>query len=213
MQKCIWLTGGGRSKYCRVAPFMSKHTNGSLETLSEGASVVPIIGMSDQTNLSNFCGEKKAWPVYMTIGNLPLTIRNRPESREILLLGLFPIAPKLAKSSMADKLQKPINADTLLAVFELIFGPLNSVVRDVVLCTSQADSSQTRAEPGSSPASPGVPQARPARVSWQPVSCRLEQGSMSGLESLGGSSRLGQGSTSRLDSRLEPLRGFLAARV
>ena len=39
---------------------------------------------------------------------------------------------------------------------------------------------------------------------------RLEQGSTSGLESLGGSSRLGQGSTSRLDSRLEPLGGFLA---
>jgi len=82
--------------------------------------------MSDQTNLTNFSGDKKVWPVYMTIGNLSSTIRNRPGSMAILLLGLLPIPPKLAKSSRADKLQRLINADTLRGVIELIFGPLNS---------------------------------------------------------------------------------------
>jgi len=96
MQKCIRLTGGGTSKYCRVASFMRKHTNRLQETLPEGATVVPLIGMSDQTNLTNFSGVKKAWAVYMTIGNLPSTIRNRPGSMAILLLGLLPIPPKLA---------------------------------------------------------------------------------------------------------------------
>ena len=57
----------------------------------------------------------------------------------------------------------------------------------VVLCTSRADSSLL------------------ASSSW-----RLEQGFSSRLEPLGDSSRLGQGSTSRLDSRLEPLGSFLA---
>jgi len=61
----------------------------------------------------------------MTIGNLPSTMCNRPGLRAILLLGLLPIPPKLAKSSMADKLQRLINADTLRGVFELIFAPLN----------------------------------------------------------------------------------------
>ena len=92
--------------------------------------MVPIIGMSDQTNLTNFSGDKKAWPVYMTIGNLPSTIRNRPGSMAILLLGLLPIPPKLAKSSRADKLQRLINADTLRGVFELIFAPLNGAARE-----------------------------------------------------------------------------------
>jgi len=81
--------------------------------------------MSDQTNLTNFSRDKKAWPVYITIGNLPLTIRNRPGSMAILLLGLLPILPKLAKSSRADKLQRLINADTLRGVFEFIFAPVN----------------------------------------------------------------------------------------
>ncbi|PWW78849.1 hypothetical protein C7212DRAFT_156257, partial [Tuber magnatum] len=32
--------------------------------------VVPIIGLSDQTHLANFLGDKKAWPVYLTIRNI-----------------------------------------------------------------------------------------------------------------------------------------------
>jgi len=92
--------------------------------------VVPIIGMSDQTNLTDFSRDKKAWPVYMTIGNVPSTIRNRHRSMGILLLGLLPIPPQLAKSSRADKLQRLINADTLRGVFELIFAPLNRAARE-----------------------------------------------------------------------------------
>jgi len=48
----------------------------------------------------------------------------------ILLLGLLPIPPKLAKSSRADKLQRLINADTLHGVFELIYVPLNGAARE-----------------------------------------------------------------------------------
>ena len=68
----------------------------------------------------------------MKIRNLLLTIRNRPGSMVILLLGLLPILPKLAKSSKADKLQKLINANTLHGVFELIFAPLNAAAREGV---------------------------------------------------------------------------------
>jgi len=66
----------------------------------------------------------------MTIGYLPSTIRNRPGSMAILLLGLLPIPPKLAKASMADKLQRLINANTLCGVCELIFAPLNRAARE-----------------------------------------------------------------------------------
>jgi len=89
--------------------------------------VVPLIGMSDLTNLTNFSRDKKAWPVYMTIGNLPSTIRKRPGSMALLLLGLLPIPPKLAKSSWANKLHRLIKADTLRGLFKLIFAPLNGV--------------------------------------------------------------------------------------
>jgi len=48
----------------------------------------------------------------------------------ILLRGLLPIPPKLAKSSRADKLQRLINADTLRGVSELILPPLNGAARE-----------------------------------------------------------------------------------
>jgi len=39
-------------------------------TLALGAMVVPIIGISDQTNLINFSDDREASPVYITIRNL-----------------------------------------------------------------------------------------------------------------------------------------------
>ena len=48
----------------------------------------------------------------------------------ILLLGLLPIPPKLAKSSRANKLQRLINADTLRGLFKLIFALLNRAARE-----------------------------------------------------------------------------------
>jgi len=47
-------------------------------------------------------GDKKAWPVYITLGNLPSGRRNSPTSIAVLLLALLPIPSKLSKSSKAD---------------------------------------------------------------------------------------------------------------
>ena len=81
--------------------------------------------MSDQTHLSNLSDDKKAWPVYLTLGNLPATRRNRPGSFAVLLLTLLPVPPKLTKSS-PDHLQRQINSDRLRGVFKLLFEPLQN---------------------------------------------------------------------------------------
>ena len=83
--------------------------------------------MSDQTNLTNFSSHKKAWPVYITIGNLLWARRNSPGTMAVLLLALLPVPPNLSKSSKADRHQSNINADTLQDVFELVFAPLQDV--------------------------------------------------------------------------------------
>ena len=87
--------------------------------------------MSDQTHLSNFSGDKKAWPVYITLGNLLASRRNAPGSMAVLLLALLPIPPKFSKSSSADELQRQINADTLQGVFDLIFELLQEMALEV----------------------------------------------------------------------------------
>jgi len=63
--------------------------------LPVGQTVVPIIFMSDGTHLTNFCGDKKAWPVYMTIGNLSAAARMKHTMHGVLLVALLPIPVKM----------------------------------------------------------------------------------------------------------------------
>ncbi|KAG8767118.1 hypothetical protein FRC12_006437 [Ceratobasidium sp. 428] len=60
--------------------------------LGRYATVVPIIISTDKTKLTVFSGNQKAWPVYITIGNISKKIRGRPSERATLLLGYIPVS-------------------------------------------------------------------------------------------------------------------------
>jgi len=46
---------------------------------------------SDKTHLTVLAGDKKAWPVYLSIGNLKSTICNKPSNHAWVLIGYIPI--------------------------------------------------------------------------------------------------------------------------
>ena len=93
--------------------------------------MVPIIGLSDQTQLTNYSGDKKACPVYVTIGNILSRTRNSPAKMPILLLALLPLPPKLTgDSGRVDEAQRQTNTDALRAVFDLVLAPLQEVVQE-----------------------------------------------------------------------------------
>jgi len=50
--------------------------------------------MSDRIHLSNFAGDKKEWPVYMTIGNLSSKICQMPSTHRVVMVALLPIPIK-----------------------------------------------------------------------------------------------------------------------
>jgi hypothetical protein len=50
--------------------------------------------MSDETHLLNFAGDKKEWPVYMTIGSLSSMIRQTPSMHSVIMVTLIPIPVK-----------------------------------------------------------------------------------------------------------------------
>jgi len=39
-------------------------------TLPVGSTLIPLLFTSDETHLTNYSGDKKLWPVYMTIRNI-----------------------------------------------------------------------------------------------------------------------------------------------
>jgi hypothetical protein len=77
--------------------------------------------MFDRTHLSNFAGDKKEWPVYMTIGNLSSKIRQMPSAQTVLMVALLPIPFKnrnIAQKQLDE--QRQTNREVLNEVLGLV---------------------------------------------------------------------------------------------
>jgi len=80
--------------------------------------------MSDETHLSDFSGDKKAWPIYLTIGNILSKYRNKPSNHCVITLALLPIPPK--RKNLTFEQQESIDR-ILQRILKSILQPLNNV--------------------------------------------------------------------------------------
>ena len=60
-----------------------------MEKKQPCATVIPVFISSDKTQLTPF-RDKMAYPVYLTIGNIPKDIRRKPSRRGQILLAYLP---------------------------------------------------------------------------------------------------------------------------
>ncbi|KAI0043223.1 hypothetical protein FA95DRAFT_1498903 [Auriscalpium vulgare] len=98
----------------------------SLEREREGATVIPIIISSDKTQLTLF-RNKSAYPVYMTIGNIPKDIRRKPSRRAQVLVGYLPTA-NLEQIKVKAARRRAV-ANLFHACMRLILGPIKTFTR------------------------------------------------------------------------------------
>ncbi|TFK78674.1 hypothetical protein K466DRAFT_506925 [Polyporus arcularius HHB13444] len=83
-------------KDCKRRVYFDMHTGRwwwdtqkALEKLKPGATIIPIIISSDKTQLTVF-GSRTAYPVYLTIGNIPKDVRRKASRRGQILLAYLP---------------------------------------------------------------------------------------------------------------------------
>jgi hypothetical protein len=130
--KCIQEIGGGKHRYLKLGILKLDILNRSLltyfcfqKTLPDGDTLILLIFFSDSTHLTNFCGDKKAWPVYMTIGNLSSNIRMKPTTHSILLVALLPQPMKLRDIPACQRVeQRTHNRKVMQSVLHFLLHPL-----------------------------------------------------------------------------------------
>jgi hypothetical protein len=80
----------------------------TLEGQEPGATVVPVLLSSDRTQVTVF-GSKTAYPVYLTIGNLPKDIRQKPSHCGQILLAYLPTTKLKTVTSHAARRRMLLN--------------------------------------------------------------------------------------------------------
>ncbi|QRW09327.1 leucine-tRNA ligase [Ceratobasidium sp. AG-Ba] len=75
------------------------------DLLGGDATIAPIILATDATLLSLFSG-RKAWPVYLTIGNIDKEVRRRPSEQATILIGYIPVADLSFISNEEERREK-----------------------------------------------------------------------------------------------------------
>ncbi|KAF8259555.1 hypothetical protein EI94DRAFT_1780663 [Lactarius quietus] len=110
-------------------------TQAAVEKVTPGATIVPVLILTDKTQLTTF-RNKSTYLIYMTIGNILKTIRRKTSSHAYLLLGYLPTTKLEQETNKAKK--KRLMANLYHACMRHILTPLSSAGQNGVYMSTAA---------------------------------------------------------------------------
>ena len=75
----------------------------SQKYIPEGACVAPVIISTDKTQLTQFSGGKLAYPVYLTLGNIPRAMCCKPSQSTCILIVYLSVNKEVGKGLSISK--------------------------------------------------------------------------------------------------------------
>ena len=95
------------------------------ELIPIGGTIAPVIIASDKTQLTQFSGSKAAYPVYLTIGNIPKAIWRKPGARACVLLAYLSV-DKVSKERLSKTGLRLRNYEIFHRSMAIILQPLKA---------------------------------------------------------------------------------------
>lgn len=102
--------------------------------LPDGATLAPVIIASDKTQLTQFSGSKAAYPVYLTLGNIPRSIRRKP-SRQASILIAYLSVDKISRAALTNQEHRARNQRLFHESMRVVLEPLKEAGRNGVEIT------------------------------------------------------------------------------
>ena len=129
------------SKWWHVCQVSQSHSPYYLLTdrlqskLPRGATLAPVIIATDKTQLTQFSGSKSAYPVYLTIGNIPKATRRMPSKKACILIAYLSVE-KINRKNLTDRAYRSRMQRLFHESMRIILEPLKKAGHDGVEMTS-----------------------------------------------------------------------------
>ncbi|KAG8720261.1 hypothetical protein FRC08_000697 [Ceratobasidium sp. 394] len=94
------------------------------------ATIAPVIIATDQTSLAVMCGGQKAYPVYVTVGNIDKATRRKGSEGAMVLLGFLPV--DAFEDIEDDTERRRLKADLVHRAMEKMLEPLRKASEEGV---------------------------------------------------------------------------------
>ncbi|KAI0309734.1 hypothetical protein OF83DRAFT_1088860 [Amylostereum chailletii] len=98
-------------------------------TIPIGATIATVILSTDKTHLSLFSGDKAAWPVYLTIGNIDVEKRRETSARAMILIGYLPVTKMecFSEAKRSEQIHQLFHTSMRVVLKPLIHAGLEGV--------------------------------------------------------------------------------------